>query len=59
MEMDWGDRGQVLAAVEQNGLDLCHAAYDLLGDRIVVLAAVTQNGKALRDAPVRRRAPHC
>ena len=48
--VDWSDRGEVLAAVVQDGRALQHASPDLRADLEVVLAAVAQAGCALEHA---------
>ena len=48
--VNWGDRGEVLAAVAQKGYGLCYASDELKADREVVLAAVRQNPDALQHA---------
>ena len=47
---DWGNRLQVLAAVQRNGFNLQHASEALRGTKDVVLAAVADEGCALRFA---------
>ena len=54
--MDWGDKGEVLAAVAKDGNALFAASVELKADRQVVLVAVAQTGNALRVASVELKA---